>query len=116
MYRGTLDPVSNAEDWTGNLDCFDDDDGDPYFTESDTGSHPDEVTMKLRDQCGAIVLTGSLTGGDLVIVGDGIIQFTFPSDRMGGVCPGTYEIGVTYQTSDATKQIILGRLPVLRGL
>jgi hypothetical protein len=79
-----------------------------------------EITLKLRDQaCGSEVLSGSLTGGEIAVVGadaDGTIQFTFSASAMGALCPKSYAVGVLLSTSTITRQLILGTVPVLEGL
>lgn len=115
MKTGTLEPVSNLETWTDTIEFYDDDDGTAFDLEDVT-----EVTLRLRDPSnGAIVLEGTLTGGDLTVVGDeadGTVEFVFSADAMSALNPKTYEIGCLLETATITKQIILGRMPVLEGL
>lgn len=115
MKHPTLDEVSNKETWQDIIEFFDDDTGEAYFDYDDDDTWPDEITMKLRDEdTGATVLSGSLTGGELVIVSDGDVQFTF-SD-LSGLPAKTYTVGLLWEADGITKQMILGRLPVLEGL
>lgn len=117
MLTGTLPKISNQATWSDNLEFYDDASGQAWFTQSDASTHPDEVTFNLRDDdvC-KTVLSGSLSGGDLVITGDGIIQFTFANTKMQSVCPKTYTVGVLYTKNGVVSQVILGRVPVIRGL
>jgi hypothetical protein len=115
MLTGTLEPVSNAETWQDNIEFYDDETGDAYSLASAT-----EITLKLRDrESGSTVLSGSMTGGEIDIVGaaaDGVVQFTFAASTMSALDPKTYEVGVLLSTSSLTRQLILGTLPVLEGL
>lgn len=110
----TLDPVSNLETWTETLSVFESTDGLPFFTVADP---PSAVTLKLRDmQTDATVLSGSLADGALVVVDSGEIEFTFSADAMSALEPKIYEVGCLYTDEGITRQMILGHLPVLRGL
>ena len=114
MITKTLDPVSNAETWTDHLEFIDDETEEAWFLE---GSPPDEITIRLRDSStGNIVLTGTLTGGEIEVVDDGIAEFTFSASAMSALDPKTYEVGVLLTDEDVTRQVILGHLPVLSGL
>lgn len=117
MKNGTLPPVSNAATWTDTIEFYDDETEEPLFEEADSNTHPDEITLKVREKGStSTVLSGSLSGGELVIVADGVVEFTFSADSMGGLVPKTYEVGVLYEQEDVTTQIILGTVAVLRGL
>jgi hypothetical protein len=117
MKTGTLEPASNAATWTDTIEFYDDETGDPLFTEATVATHPDEITLKVRRaHSDTEELSGSLTGGELVIVGDGIVEFTFSATAMAALDARTYEVGVLYTQEDVTTQIILGTLPVLKGL
>ncbi len=117
MKTGTLEPVSNAATWTDTLEFYDDETDEALFTEATPATHPDEITLSLRDATSdTAVLSGSLTGGELVIVANGHVEFTFSADTMAGLDPKTYEVGVLYTQEDVTTQIILGTLAVLKGL
>lgn len=114
MYSGTLAPVSNAETWTGTLEFINDSTGVAWFVQA---SPPDEITLKMRDKASEeIVISLSLSGGDLVVVGDGQVTFTATATVMAGVCPKTYEVGVLYENDDVVTQVILGTISVLKGL
>jgi hypothetical protein len=117
MKTGTLEPVSNSATWTDTIEFYDDETGDPLFTELTEATHPDEITLKVRDPSNDnTVLSGTLTGGDIAIAADGVVEFTFSSDAMAALDPKTYEVGLLYTQEDVTTQIILGTLPVLKGL
>lgn len=117
MYRGTLNPISNAATWTDELEFFDDETGEAMFEEDDDDTHPDDITLKLRDKdSGSTVLSGSLSGGELAISADGIVTFTFSASDMSGIDAKTYEVGVLYDADDVVTQLILGEISVLKGL
>lgn len=116
MKTGTIDLVSNEATLQVNLDILDADDGTPFNL-----SGVDQITVKLRDpDSGSAVLEGSLSGGEVIVVGDeadGVIQFTFSATSMSDIEPKTYEIGVLITDEDGfVSQVILGRLPVGWGL
>src|SRR5688572_9843177 len=115
MYTGSLEPVSNAETWQDELEFYDDATGTAYDLTDVT-----EITLKLRDRdSGTTVLSGSMTGGELDVVGAataGVVQFTFSASAMSALDPGQYDVGVLLSTSTITRQLILGTVPVLEGL
>lgn len=114
MYTGTLAPVSNAETWTGILEFINDETGAAWFAQ---GSPPDDITIKLRDKSSeSIVLTLSLSGGDMTVVGAGQVTFTASASTMAGIDPKTYEVGILYDDDDTITQVILGTISVLKGL
>jgi hypothetical protein len=115
MITGTLEPVSNRETWEDEIEFYDDETGAVYDLTDVT-----EITLKLRDeQSGCEVLSGSMTGGQIAIAGDaddGVIQFTFAASTMNGLCAKTYTVGLLLSTATATRQLILGNLPIVEGL
>lgn len=114
MYSGTLAPVSNAETWTDTLEFINDETGDPWFVEE---SPPDEITIKLRDpQTKSIVLSLSLSGGEITVTGDGEAAFEASASAMAAINPKTYEVGILYENSDTVSQVLLGTISVLDGL
>lgn len=114
MKTGPLDPISNKETWEETVNVYTDD-GTPFDLTDVT-----EITIKVRDpKSTSIVLQGSMTGGEIDIVGDevdGTFEFTFSADTMSGLSAKTYEVGCLLSTATVTRQIILGTLPVLEGL
>lgn len=115
MKRGTLPPVANTETWTDTIEFYDDADGSAFDLTNTTA-----ITLKLRDiDSESPVLTGELDD-EIVVVGDdadGTIQFTFSAASMAALDPKTYEAGILLTNSDGTvRQVLLGYLPVLKGL
>lgn len=114
MMTGTLEAISNKETWTGTLEFINDTDGSAWFEEE---TPPDEITMKLRDpNTRETVLSLSLTGDDLEVTGDGLVEFTAASTVMAAIDPKTYEVGILYTDGDVVTQVLLGTISVLDGL
>lgn len=112
MIKGTLREVSNAETWLGDLEFVDNVTGAAWFLQ---GNPPDEITLKVRDpDTKSTLISGSLTGGDLVVTGDGVVRFTFTD--ITALAPKTYEVGGLYTDNSVVTQFFLGFLPVLEGL
>lgn len=114
MNRTTLPPISNLATWTDIVGIFDED-GDPLDISAATA-----ITLKLRDPLSdSDVLSGSLAGGEIALINDSDdnkFELTFSSSAMSALDPKTYEVGCILTISGEDVQIILGRLPVLRGL
>lgn len=115
MFTGTLDPASNRATWSESCQITDASTGDAIDL-----SAVDEITVAVRDPDDyAPRLTGTLSGGDVVIVGattDGTFQWRFEAAQMRGLCAKSYEVGLTIEQGDDEVQIIIGRLPVLDGI
>lgn len=62
----------------------------------------------------APVLTAAL-GSGLTVIDIGKLQISFPESKMRALDPGTYAVALTATDGTATRQIFLGRLPVLFG-
>lgn len=116
MKTGTLAPASNAATWQEDIEFYDDDDGSSFDL-----ADVEEITIRFRDpDTTATALTGTLSGGDMVVVGadaDGVVRATFSATAMAALQPKTYEIGVLIEDADGfVTQTILGRIPILNGL
>lgn len=115
MFFGTIDPASNRATWSESFELIDSETGDPISL-----SAVDEITLEVRDmESHGAVLSGSYTGGEIVIVGaatDGTFQWRFEAAQMRGLCARTYEVGVTIESDDDTVQLLIGYLPVLDGI
>jgi hypothetical protein len=111
---GTLQQVTNSETFELDLEFVDDTTDAAWFLQV---SPPDEITIKVRDADGVEQLSGSLTGGEIVVTGDGEARLTFTYTQMGALdAPKTYDIGGLYLDGGVRKQFFLGHLPVLEGL
>ena len=114
----TLDPVFNTATFQTTITLYDDTTELPFNL-----SGVSTITVKIRDiDTEATELDGSLSGGEIVIVGasvDGTIKVTFTADQMSRLAaPKTYELGIVVTTTAPVfvSQAILARIPVLQGL
>ena len=111
MFTGSLDPVSNQEDWQFSYLVWDSE-ADEFIDISGC-----TITITVRDQeTKASVLTGSTTGGQITLPEDGVFQVLFPESDMNGVCPKTYNVGIRIANDDRTVQFFIGTVPVLDGV
>lgn len=114
MIFGNLDGASNLATWSDQLEFVNDVTGAAWFT---VANPPTDVSLRLRDRdSGEIVLSGSLTDGRLVVVGAGLITFTFSVDLMSGLCPKAYDCGGLYTSFGQTTQFFLGGVNIYQGL
>lgn len=92
------------------------------LTDSESGDAIDitdaeEITVSIRDpKSKCILLTGTLTGGEISLVDDGTFEITFDEDTMGALVAKTYEIGCTIKINGDTTQLLVGKLPVVDGI
>lgn len=108
----SLDPVSNQATWRDTVELRDEDNELIDLEEDVT-----EITFRVREEGHETVeLEATLTGGEIEVVGLGTFEFVFTVTQMQGVEPKTYEAGVTVTADGDTEQVILGHVPVLRGL
>lgn len=112
MYTGTLDPVSNRATWIVNYEITDVETGDLIDL-----SGVDEITIEIRDpKTQSAILTGTKTGGDIVISDTGVFTWTFSATDMRTLCAKTYEVGCTLTDNSETVQLMIGTLPVYDGV
>jgi hypothetical protein len=113
MIATTLPAISNQATWKDTVELRD------AETDAliDLKTEVDEITLKLRDpHSGCTVLTLTLTGDDIVVIDDGVFEFTASAATMSGIDPKSYELGCLVTMADEIHQIILGRQPILKGL
>jgi len=111
----SIPPISNAATWKDTLEVTED--GVAWWTFATPATWPDAITLKLRDQkTDAIVLEGSLSGGDITITADGQAEFIFSATTMNGIEPKTYDVGCLITFDDEVTEVILGSITVLKGL
>lgn len=117
MYTGKIEPVSNLATWRETVELTED--GEPVDIVTDV----DSITIHVRDPLADnVVLSGSTADGVVTVsnLTDGVFEFVFSAGQMAGVDAGTYELGCLIKFSDNlggdTEQVILGTVPVLRGL
>lgn len=117
MLTGTLDPISNLATWRERFELKDDDDDSLMDLETDV----DEITISIRPPASSdTILQATLSGATVEVVSLGILEFVFTAAQMADLRLGTYEIGCLVQFSSGvggdTEQVVLGYVPVLRGL
>jgi hypothetical protein len=111
MLLATLDPTSTRQDWDFIFQFVDDDNDQPLNL---TGA---SFLVEIRDRLGGqIVVSVSTTGGGISIIDTGTIQLSVAAATMHALRPDMYEIGGTYTLNGATRQFVIGLLPVLDGI
>jgi hypothetical protein len=85
---GSIPTVSTSGTWSENVEVWDMDEDGPMDLSGVT-----EITLKLRDpvyKFDELVIT--MTGGDISIPTDGIIQWRVEVGQMGTLAPRTYDM------------------------
>ena len=114
MLLGVQAPTSNRATWTATMELTDTTTNEPYDISTAT-----QITIQVRQKSGSLSLSGTLTGGEVEFVTDGTdgaFRWTFSKAQMGGLCAGTYDVGINVDFSNATSQIFIGTLPVIEGI
>ena len=112
MYEGQLPAASNRATWGETIQMF-----DSETSELIDISDATEVVIEVRDASSrCVVLTGSLTGGEVTMPSTGTLAWSFDVDTMRGIHPDTYEVGLTYTADGETVQVFIGTLIVLDGI
>jgi hypothetical protein len=62
------------------------------------------------------VLSATTDNGKIVIVDLGIFEVTFDRSELTGLCPQTYNLGITVADDDETDQAIIGTIPIVGGV
>src|SRR5215471_19409159 len=109
MYNGALKPVSNLATWQDTIEVISVDDDVPLDFSDVT-----EVTLTVADRDTSI-LALSLSGGDIILPGNGVIQWRAEATAMAALLPGTFNVGLLISTSTDTIQLFLGTVSILRG-
>lgn len=110
MYRGSLAPFSNREDWqiTGTLV---DEDGDDVTL---TGSTIAFYLTKPGNPTTA-ELTGSTTDGEITLPTTTSFQIDFTPDDVSDLAAGTYDAYLRVTIDDVVTQVIAGTMEVVEG-
>ena len=112
MYEATLQPISNRADWIGTFEMIDDDTG--AVIEDLSGV---ELVVEVRERRGCRALLSATTAnGKITDSGSGVLEWRFPRSEMTGICPGSYEIGITISRDDMTDQELIGVVPIIDGV
>lgn len=61
-------------------------------------------------------LVGTIADGGVMVVGPGVFNILFPAERMRGMQPGTYAIGVIAERDGMTEQFFAGTVAILEGV
>jgi hypothetical protein len=120
MYTGTLDAVSNRQDWQFVREIIDDDTGDPIDL---TGA---SIVLEIREQpddqqLGTpsypdATLSATTANGKVTILDTGVFQVWFPLTDMQTLSPGYYDVGCTVNVNGITTQLMAAELPVVDGI
>lgn len=112
MYIAILEPVSTREDWTIPVEVTEPDSNDPIDI---TGA---SITLGVRHiKTKAQVLSATVGSGITITNGAlGLFQWSFDNSTMGGVTPGTYEVGLIITIGSVTTQLLIGTVPILDGV
>jgi hypothetical protein len=105
----TLQPVSNAEDWDDTFELFDTETGEALDMTAVTA-----VTLTLWDEDSrAVLLTAALNDGITIDdVTGGLVSIHFDAADMTALDAKDYPLRVSMVNGGATKDLILGTLPV----
>lgn len=104
MYEGSLEPISNRQDYVETI----------YLGES--GSYPavTAATAVIKGSCSTI--TKTLDDGITYDDTTGAMVLTVPLAEIKNLSPGTYKLGLVATISGRQEQIFAGDLAVLDGV
>lgn len=110
MKTGSLDPVSNRQSFQLIRQIIDTATGEAIDL---TGAViVFEITR--QGECSP-VLSATTANGKITFPDDYTYEIDFTVDEMRGLCPQTYNVGLTFERDDETTEILIGTLPVLSG-
>lgn len=116
MYIGVAPEISNRADWLMTVACNASGSDDPLDLTIQDSDLESDIRLVLRDpRSRSEVLSGSFRDGH-IISGLGFFQWHFTADEMAGLCPGTYEIGITINRFGFQSQFLAGTQPVKDGI
>jgi hypothetical protein len=111
MFLGTFDPASTRADWTCVVSLVDNDTDEPL----DIGGA--SIVVEVRDRLsGSTVLSLNTANAGVSMIDTGTFQIDVPATSMRTLRSDTYEIGGTYTINGATRQFVIGLLPILDGI
>lgn len=116
--------VTNREDFNTVLSLVDDSDGSPIDLSAITfqceirrlrfmGFGSPYYDSTIYD--GGPVILATLANGFLTVIDLGKLQIRIPESAMKALCAATYQLSMTCTDGTDTRQIFLGRLPVVDG-
>lgn len=110
MYRGQVAEVSNREDVELFYQLMDEDTDELIDLSTVTA-----IVASVRDnECERINL--SLETGEITLVETDTMRVFISETSMAGLCPGTYQIGITVTNAGFTPQLIAGSMAVVNGI
>lgn len=112
MYEARFEPVSNRADWSQPFEIVDEDTGE---TVTDLTGLSVLVEVREPGTCYAR-LSASIDNGKITDQGGGVLEWLFPRSDMTGLCPQSYEIGITLERDDFTTQYLIGIVPIVDGI
>jgi hypothetical protein len=71
--------------------------------------------IKHPTDCRAL-LSATIDNGKIAVVDFGTFVVTFARSEMTGLCPGTYDLGITIGDDDETGQALIGTLAIAAGV
>ena len=111
MYQITFPPTSNRASWlfVGQVIDFD---NVPIDIENCS------MEFQISDQQGGPRLLASTANGKITYVDIGTFRWFFTREEMHGLCPGTYDTGLTLTNDDGSQtiQLSVGPLPIVDGV
>jgi hypothetical protein len=109
----TFEAVTNREDWDVEVTVYDPDTGAPMDLAALTAA-----SLAIRDpERNSVALTGALGAGVTVeSAAQGVLLLHVDASAMRGLCAKSYDVGLVLTIGGATKQAILGALPVEDGV
>jgi hypothetical protein len=111
MDFGRLELQSNRATFQREFQIVDDDTGDLL----DLTDKAIIFEVKHPTECRAL-LSATIDNGKVVVVDLGTFIVTFARSEMTGLCPGTYDLGITIGDDDETGQALIGTLPIAGGV
>jgi len=120
MYAGSLDPISNRQDFRFIRQVIDGDTGEAI--DISQASIVFEVRPKADDQHanaqGAVhaALSATTANGRITVVDAGTFQVWLPLADMQALSPGYYDVGCTIAVNGITEQLLAATLPVIDGI
>lgn len=110
MFGGSLGKISTKGDWRDAFLLIDEETNEALdLTDCDVTFN---VTPKT---CESAILSGSTTGGEIILPDTGYIEWTFAASRLSNIAAGTYDVGVVITRDDETLQLFLGTITIERG-
>jgi hypothetical protein len=110
MNAGTLQAVSNREDWVDGGDVRD---ADGVLVDIAGAS----IILQVNDrESHAPLLTVSTDNGLITITGTGTFEWEVPVASMRVFCAETYDVGITIELNGSTTQLFKGTIPILDGV